>query len=165
MAISIANANAISGDPARLGPFGHGPAPFITGPSFTDVRIPEPAMSNDAFPFEKLEVYQLAVRLAGVVREILEQIPPGHSDLCNHLGRSERSIRLNTAEGSGRRPAAQKVHRYDTARASANECAAALAEVRVFELAERRLVDEADALLRRITKMLTRLIQRWRPNA
>lgn len=118
-------------------------------------------MDDSEFPFERLEVFQLAMQLAPIIQAIVSRLPPGYGDLRDHIRRSERSIRLNISEGSGKRPARMKAARYDTARASANECAAAIAEVRLFRLADERQINEADALLRRITRMLTRLIQRW----
>lgn len=82
-------------------------------------------MDESEFPFERLEVFQLAMQLAPIIQAIVRRLPPGFGDLRDHIRRSERSIRLNISEGSGKRPARMKAARYDTARASANECAAA----------------------------------------
>jgi four helix bundle protein len=119
------------------------------------------AMSEDSFEFEKLEVYRLAIDLMVVIARVLRQLPRGYGDLGDHLHRSGRSIHLNIAEGSGKYSGRAKAQRYGTARASANECAAAIEEARLFDLADRKSLDEARDLLNRICGMLTRLIIRW----
>ena len=84
-------------------------------------------MHEPEFEFQKLEVYQRALDLQPLLVRIMAQLPRGSGDLKNQLRRSERSIRLNIAEGSGRHRPGGKVERYRTARGSANECAVALA--------------------------------------
>ncbi len=118
-------------------------------------------MEQPEFEFQKLEVYQLAVRLQPLVKAIADELPRGYADLRSHLLRSERSVRLNIAEGSGRKSPGGKAERYRTARGSANECACALDEVRMDRLARADLVEEAMVLLHRIISMLTRLIITW----
>lgn len=120
-------------------------------------------MSDEQFEFERLEVHKLALRLMPIVRRIAGQLPRGFGDLGNHLVRSARSIHLNIAEGAGKYRAGAKAERYVTARASANECASAIEEARLFRLASERELNEARDLLKRITPMLTRLIVRWDP--
>jgi four helix bundle protein len=117
------------------------------------------------FEFERLEVYQAAVRLRPLVAEIGAGIPRGEGDLRNHLRRSERSIRLNIAEGAGKHRPGGKAERFRTARGSANECAAALDEVRKFDLAPPELTRDAVALVHRIIAMLTKLVIRWEKEA
>ena len=115
------------------------------------------------FPFERLEVHRLALELMPIVRDILASLPRGSGDLKRHMERSARSIHLNIAEGSGKRRPGHKASRYDTARASANECASAAAEAVILEIGDRGRLDEADARLRQIAAMLTALITRWAP--
>ena len=117
-------------------------------------------MDNIEYPFEKLDAYGVAMQLMVVVREIANTLPPGFSDLRDHLVRSARSVHLNTAEGSGHLRPGNKAQRY-SARASANECAFALREIRLFDLADQALVAKADALLQRLSTMLTRLVEYW----
>ncbi len=119
-------------------------------------------MSDIEYPFEKLDAYRVAMQLMDVARQISVRLPSGYADLRDHLLRSARSIHLNIAEGSGHRSPGNKAQRYDSARASANECASAIREIRLFGLVERRLLDRADSLLHRLTIMLTRLVERWR---
>lgn len=118
-------------------------------------------MDEPEFEFHKLEVYRLAMKLKALIAEIVLELPEGNGDLRSQLRRSERSIRLNVAEGSGKYRPGGKAERYRTARGSANECAAGLDEVKVFDLARRPLVLEATQLVHRIIQMLTKLIIRW----
>jgi four helix bundle protein len=115
------------------------------------------------FPFERLEVHRLALELMPVIRAVTDSFPRGYGDLKDHIHRSGRSIHLNIAEGSGRRRPGNKVSRYDTARASANECASGIAEALAAGIGDRKLLEEADARLRQIAAMLTGLINRWSP--
>ncbi len=116
-------------------------------------------MADAGFEFEKLEVHALSLKLLPVIA----QLPRGSGDLKDHLHRSARSIHLNIAEGSGKYRGGAKAERYRTARASANECASAVEEIRLFELADRKTLDEARSLLDRVCAMLTKLIVRWDP--
>jgi four helix bundle protein len=118
-------------------------------------------MRTFEFAFQKLEVYQLALRLQPLIRLIVADLPRGYGDLRSQATRSERSIRLNIAEGAGRNSPGGKAERYRTARGSANECAAALDEIRRDRLAPEVSVDEAARLIHRIISMLTRLIMTW----
>jgi four helix bundle protein len=118
-------------------------------------------MADAPFEFEKLEVYQLALRLMPVVDEIARQLPPGFADLRNHLRRSERSIRLNIAEGAGKHRPGGKAERFRTARGSANECAAGLHEVKALELCAAAPTRDALILCHRIISMLTKLVIYW----
>lgn len=113
------------------------------------------------FPFERLEVHRLALELMPLIRDIIASLPRGYGDLKQQMHRSARSIHLNTAEGSGRRKPGNKANRYDTARASANECASAVTEARLLGIGDKEKLKEADARLRQIAAMLTGLINRW----
>lgn len=118
-------------------------------------------MNEPEFEYQKLEVYQLAMRLKPLIASIGAGLPRGYGDLKSHALRSERSIRLNIAEGAGMNSPGGKAERYRTARGSANECAAALDEIRMEDLAPQATVRDAMALLHRIISMLTRLIMTW----
>lgn len=72
-------------------------------------------MDEPEFEFQKLEVYQRALELMAVIREIIRQLPAGSGDLISQVKRHERSIRLNIAEGSGKHRPGGKVERYRTA--------------------------------------------------
>lgn len=118
-------------------------------------------MSGDVFEFEKLEVYQVALELKRFVKKIARDLPRGYGDLRHHASRSERSIRLNIAEGAGKHRPGGKAERFRTARGSANELAAALDEVRADRLARPRDVHKALDLCHRVIAMLSKLIVYW----
>ncbi|MEE4265946.1 MAG: four helix bundle protein [Desulfobacteraceae bacterium] len=60
-------------------------------------------MSEYVFPFEKLDVWQLAVDLADYVIELLEDFPPNqHIRLVGQMEAAVTSPAQNIAEGKGR---------------------------------------------------------------
>jgi len=60
-------------------------------------------MSEYVFPFEKLEVYQLALELADYVLELLENLPQNrHLRLISQMEAAAVSPAQNIAEGKGR---------------------------------------------------------------
>jgi four helix bundle protein len=60
-------------------------------------------MSEYVFPFEKLDVWQLAVGLADYVIELLEDFPPNqHIRLVGQMEAAVTSPAQNIAEGKGR---------------------------------------------------------------
>ena len=60
-------------------------------------------MSKYVFPFEKLEVWQLAVDLADFVLELLDAFPPNrHLRLVGQMEAAVTSPAQNIAEGKGR---------------------------------------------------------------
>lgn len=122
-------------------------------------------MNMPEFEFQKLEVYQLAMKLKPLIASIEKQLPRGCGDLRHHVVRAERSMRLNIAEGAGKHRPGGKTERFRTARGSANECAAGLDEIRQFDLAPRRETLEALQLCHRIIAMLTKLILYWESQA
>jgi four helix bundle protein len=72
-------------------------------PSRKGERVEERGKGNFVFPFEKLEVWQLAVDLADFVLDLLESIPP--NKYVRVIGQAEAavtSIAQNIAEGKGR---------------------------------------------------------------
>ena len=60
-------------------------------------------MATYVFPFEKLEVWQLAIDLADTVLELLEELPPNrHLRLISQMEAAVTSPAQNIAEGKGR---------------------------------------------------------------
>ena len=112
------------------------------------------------FDFERLEVYQLAVRHALRVFEITEQLPHRvQSSLGDQLRRSSVSVANNMAEGSGKRSRKEKSRYYATAFNSARECVPAITIAH-----ERRYLSHAVRLelrenVGRLCSMLARLEQ------
>ena len=56
------------------------------------------------FPFEKLEVYRLAIDLADAVFELLDRLPPAnkHLRMVGQMEAAVSSVSQNIAEGKGR---------------------------------------------------------------
>ena len=54
------------------------------------------------FQFEKLEVYQLALKFASKVDEVIKRLPKSEYSIIGQLKRASLSIPLNIAEGAGR---------------------------------------------------------------
>jgi four helix bundle protein len=113
------------------------------------------------YPFERLEAYRVALSLMVVIGRITNQLPRGHGDIRDQTRRSARSAHLNIAEAVGSLKPGTKASRFETARASAFECAACLREIGLSGLAEPADLNEAHTLLHRLTLMLTRLITYW----
>ena len=60
-------------------------------------------MSGYIFPFEKLDVWQMAVDLAEYVLDLLENFPPNkHVRLVGQMEAATVSVSQNIAEGKGR---------------------------------------------------------------
>ena len=118
-----------------------------------------PRNEDDAFDFEKLHVYQLALeffdQLCSVCRKLSAEFRYPISD---QLIRAALSISNNLAEGSGKRSKKERARYYSTSINSARECISML-----NVLVRQRQLDEAEysdlrIKGRRITGMLNGLI-------
>ncbi|HEX6307808.1 MAG TPA: four helix bundle protein [Longimicrobiales bacterium] len=107
---------------------------------------------------EKLDVYQLARELTRVCPTLLEQVPPGRTDLVDQCRRTTISIPLNIAEGAGKFAPKEKARFYRIAKRSATETAAVLDHMVDLNLPHPSEVNKAKALLRRIIGALVKLI-------
>ena len=77
------------------------------------------------FDHEKLEVYREAIALIAWLSELLETLGRV-GDVRDQLDRASTSIALNIAEGNGKFSPKDRCKFFDTAHASALECAAGL---------------------------------------
>lgn len=107
--------------------------------------------------FERLDVYQCALRFAALSFQILENMPRGHGELTDQLKRATISIPLNIAEGAGKPTDGDRARYHAIARGSAMECAAIVDLLRLQSLVQPAVADEAKALLVRVVSMLTKL--------
>ena len=107
--------------------------------------------------FQKLDVYQCAVRLLALCSLLCKSVPRGYSGLVDQLRRSSLSVPLNIAEGSGRTTRADAARHYGIARGSARESAAILDALRAVGGAESALLEEAGELAVRVVEMLSKM--------
>lgn len=114
-------------------------------------------MNKESFNFEKLDVYQRAVKFANTVYSLTKAWPKEYSfSLVDQLRRTALSIALNIAEGASRTNPEFKRF-ISISRGSAHEC------VPVLEIAEKQgIIDKSrkEELLEEllvISKMLSKL--------
>ena len=111
------------------------------------------------FDHEKLEVYREAIALIAWLSELLETLER-LGDVRDQLDRASTSIALNIAEGNGKFSLRDRCKFFDTAHASALECAAGLDIL----VAKRKVTPEQIRLgkegLQGIVRMLMGLIKR-----
>jgi four helix bundle protein len=108
--------------------------------------------------FQRLDVYQCAVKFLGLVGGLLDKLPRGHSELADQLRRAALSVPLNIAEGSGKF-SRDSLRFYTIARGSALECAAIIDAMEAMGLVGESAVVEERGLLERVVSMLTGLIR------
>lgn len=93
------------------------------------------------FPFEKLEVWQLAVEFADFILSLLEVVPPGkYLRLIGQMEAAAASVAQNIAEGKGRQYQKEFIQYLYIAEGSLFE---ALTLTEIFK--RRKLFQEKDA--------------------
>jgi four helix bundle protein len=113
--------------------------------------------------YQRLDVYQCAVRLLSHCTRLSQDVPKGFSSLTDQLRRASLSIPLNIAEGAGRATVADAARFYSIARGSAMECGAILDALEAMGCRNTRSLEAALALVVRIVEMLTRLCRNPSP--
>ena len=107
--------------------------------------------------YEKLDVYQCAIKFLGMAIDITNNLPRGQAALADQIKRASMSIPLNIGEGAGKRTKADCRKYFDIARGSAMECAATIDVCRVLELITVENQEQTKSLIHRIVAMLTKL--------
>ena len=114
------------------------------------------------FDHEKLEVYQLAIKFVAWCDILLEECKGKSASAKKDLDEASSSIANNIAEGNGKWSPNDRGKFFETACASAWECAACLDIL----VAKRRIavgrVIEGKEMLRSIVNMLVRMIRQLR---
>jgi four helix bundle protein len=107
--------------------------------------------------FQKLEVYQTAMRFLPLATEMADKLPTRYSSMADQLRRAALSISLNIAEGSGKITGPDQRRFFSIARGSAMECAAIIDACAVLALVEPMQTQQGDQLLLSIVKMLSKM--------
>jgi len=109
------------------------------------------------FDHERWDVYQAALQLIVVVKNVVEGLPRGNAYLADQLQRAGTSVPLNIAEGAGEHSASEKARFYRMAKRSATECASILDVCKQLQLLNDNLYEKGRELLLRIVAMLTKM--------
>jgi four helix bundle protein len=119
-------------------------------------------MSAQPFPFPhtRLDVFRVALQLAGQAKALADRVPRGYRSFADQLLRAAGSTVLLIGEGANRYSAGAKRQRYSEARGECGEVAAALEMLAALALVPRAEAEAALALAGRVGAMLTRLLQR-----
>ena len=107
--------------------------------------------------YEKLDVYQCAIKHLAFVFRSIPKVPRGYSALVDQWRRAAMSVPLNIAEAVGKTSEADRSNRYAIARGEAMECGAILDVVRLVDVVSEAELAEAKHLLIRVVGMLSRM--------
>jgi len=110
------------------------------------------------FNHEKLEVYQLSIKLLSLIFQIIKAMPPGYAFLREQLKRASLSVPLNIAEGNAKFSKRERAKFFNISRASANECAAIFDAAKTIDIVTDENCQKAKSLLFRIVCMLSKLM-------
>lgn len=113
------------------------------------------------FDFEKLDVYQVIRSNNSKVLKYVFGHPTMDLFIREQWKRSNLSIMLNLAEGTGRMTNSDKKHFLTIARGSVFECVAILETVKDLELIEQDLFKEFYESYEQISKMLLGMIRSY----
>lgn len=119
--------------------------------------------SAGQFPHEKLDAYQVALRMAALARKLAAQIPRGQRNLADPLLRAASNTVLLLGEGANRRGAASKRQRFADRRGECGEVAAAADLLLAMAIGSPDDAQQLKQLASRVSAMLTRLIARLEP--
>lgn len=108
------------------------------------------ASSERLFPHEKLDAYQVALKMAALAKKLAQDIPRGHRSIADHLLRASSNTVLLLAEGANRRSSAEKRQRFVESRGECAEVAAAADLLLVLDIGS---ISNAEALKRLIARL------------
>jgi four helix bundle protein len=107
--------------------------------------------------YQRLDVYQCAIRLLAECARLSHDTPKGYGALADQLRRAALSVPLNIAEGAGRPAARDAARCYGIARGSAMECGAILDALGAIGSGDAESRSAALGLVVRIVEMLTKM--------
>jgi four helix bundle protein len=105
---------------------------------------------------ESTLIYQRALTLVALIRQVIERLPAGYGFLADQMRRAVASVALNFSEGYGKSTSADQRRFFRIARGSAYEVAAALDVARSFGVVTAELHAQGKDLCDHIAAMLTR---------
>jgi four helix bundle protein len=108
---------------------------------------------------EKLHAYQAALQFGELVFDVLRRKGKIRKSLNDQLERAMESLLLNIAEGNGKKSAAERRRFFETARASAFECAAIVDLLRIQQALTPEQTRDLKFLLERVASMLSGLMR------
>ena len=76
--------------------------------------------------YANTRIYQRALELVGLSKQLIDELPPGYAFLADQLRRASTSVALNFAEGYDKGSLAEQRRFFRIARGSAQEVAAIL---------------------------------------
>jgi four helix bundle protein len=136
------------------------PTPTPTSHAHEHAHAPHALADSNGFPHQKLEAYQVALEIATLANKVSNQIPRGHRNVADHLGRAASNSVLLLAEGANRRGAGEKRQRFVESRGECGEVSAACDLVLELGLGSQADATALKSLAARVSAMLTRLITR-----
>lgn len=113
---------------------------------------------NDKFIFENLDVYQLSLELSIEICRAVTNFSYKYSRIRDQFIGAIISIPLNIAEGNGRGSSKEKINFFKIARSSSFECIPLLSIIQALELLNNEKVIEYRQKIKRISSMLSGLI-------
>ena len=116
--------------------------------------------ASAAFRHERLDAYQVALRMAALGKKLSEQVSRGDRNVADHMLRAASNSVLLLAEGANRRGAGEKRQRFVESRGECGEVGAAADLLLAYDIGSREEVEELKHLAARVSALLTRLIAR-----
>ncbi len=110
------------------------------------------------FPHDRLQVFQVALEMPALAKDVADEVPRGHRSLADQLLRASASVVLNIGEGANRATSGAKRQRYSEARGEAGEVAANATLLDTLALVPTARCEALIHLTGRVAAMLTRLI-------
>lgn len=113
--------------------------------------------------FDDTRIYQRAMELVALSREVISDLPTGYGFLADQLRRASSSIPLTFAEGYGKNGIREQRRFFAIARGSACEVAAIFDVARTMGALDERRCNQGKELCDHLARMLT--LFRRRQNA
>ena len=111
------------------------------------------------FDFEKMEVYQLSLKLIDIVVRIIKRFPKGHGKLADQMRRAAESNSLLISEGVGEYRPTEKARFYRMSLRSVSETCSAIQIAYRLQIANEVDYTEGYDSCTLLTKMLTNLVK------